>query len=233
MSFGAEQDVRAAAALPHHHLADDMLLAYAAGTINEAAALVVAAHVSLCPRCRAAVLSAEAVGGALLEGIEPQPVSQSGLTQVLDRLDTPATRPAISSKKAPAALFGTPLPQPIAAYLPEDTETLHWSWVSPGVKFAELLNDSRGARVGLMRTMPGAAITPHGHNGDELTLVLSGGFRDGHVGYRRGDVQAVDENVTHEPVTDADGACLSLVMIEGKVKPTRLIARIFRHFTDF
>ena len=50
-----------------HHLNEDVLMAYAAGTLPEAFNLIVAAHVSLCDTCRAAAESYDAVGGALLE----------------------------------------------------------------------------------------------------------------------------------------------------------------------
>jgi len=219
---------------PRHHIDGDMLLAYAAGSLGEGASLVVATHLTFCPSCRSAVLAAESVGGTLLEEIEPEAISATGVSKALALLD--AESPKVAEPKYGAdtlfdTLFDTIMPRPIAAYLPRGA--LRWRWVSPGVKFAELLIDDGGARIGLMRAMPDASITPHGHSGDELTMVLSGGYRDGAARFQRGDVQAVDDTVIHEPVTDSDGTCLSLVMIQGPVKPTRWIARIFRHFTAF
>lgn len=222
---------RLGAMYPNHHFDSDMLLAYAAGSLNEAASVVVATHLSLCPACRSRVMAAEVIGGALLDDITPAPVSAASVAAVLERLDAPAQSAPVKVKistGAPAIL-----PQPLHDYVSGDMEKLRWSWVQPGVKFAELLVDDSGARMGLMRTQPGASITPHGHSGDELTLVLSGGYRDAGVSFVRGDVQAVDENTTHELVADLDGECLSLVVIRGPVKPTRLIAKIFRHFTNF
>ncbi len=52
---------------PNHHLDDSTLLAYAAGTLDEAFSVVAAAHVAVCPSCRGAVRAAEALGGELLE----------------------------------------------------------------------------------------------------------------------------------------------------------------------
>ncbi len=219
--------------IPSHHIDDDMLLSYAAGSLRQAASIVVAAHLSLCPRCRAAVRAAEAVGGAMLDGIEPEAVSPDTSAAFFARLETVKEQPSKPAVARVRALFGTPLPQNVLDYLPGDLEKLHWSWVQPGVKFAEMFTDKSGARVGLMRAAPGAPITPHSHTGDELTLVLSGGYRDGAAGFQRGDVQSVDDNVTHQPLIDEQGECLSLVMTEGPVRPTRLIARIFRHFTRF
>lgn len=38
-----------------HHIGDDLLLSYAAGTLDEASSLLVATHLALCPHCRAQI----------------------------------------------------------------------------------------------------------------------------------------------------------------------------------
>ena len=73
--------------LPQHHIVEDMLLAYATGTLGQAASLVAATHLSMCPSCRASLVAAEAVGGVLLEDISPEPISETLLAGVLSRLD--------------------------------------------------------------------------------------------------------------------------------------------------
>ena len=50
-----------------HHLGDDILMAYSAGTLPEAFSLMVATHISLCDTCRAQLETFDAVGGAMLE----------------------------------------------------------------------------------------------------------------------------------------------------------------------
>jgi putative transcriptional regulator len=50
-----------------HHLTDDILMAYSAGSLPEAFNLMVASHISLCDTCRAQAESFDAVGGALLD----------------------------------------------------------------------------------------------------------------------------------------------------------------------
>ena len=73
--------------LPTHHPGDALLLDYASGGLGEGPALVVASHMTLCPNCRASVAELEAVGGALLDGIEPEPLSPGCLDRVLARRD--------------------------------------------------------------------------------------------------------------------------------------------------
>ena len=49
-----------------HHLTEALLMSYSAGTLPEAFNLAVAAHVSMCDQCRAALDSYDAVGGVLM-----------------------------------------------------------------------------------------------------------------------------------------------------------------------
>ncbi len=52
-----------------HHLSDDLLMAYSAGTLPEAFNLVVATHISMCDDCRARMESFHSVGWSLLEHV--------------------------------------------------------------------------------------------------------------------------------------------------------------------
>jgi putative transcriptional regulator len=58
-----------------HHPDDMLLTAHAAGGLDFAMAMIVAAHLSFCPACRALVRTAENVGGALLDDIAPVAMS--------------------------------------------------------------------------------------------------------------------------------------------------------------
>jgi len=219
---------------PHHHPPSDIVVAYAAGALHEAASLVMATHLALCPACRAAVAAAETIGGVLLDDIAPEPLSDGAASLALARLDMPDTKPFVLD--SPAKTDPTPgirLPQPLHEYIAKAGQDLQWRWVSPGVRYAGLMTDEVGAKVGLLRAAAGATITPHGHTGEELSLVLSGGYRDGSFNFRRGDMQVAGEDTVHELVADTDGECLSLIMVEGPIKPTRLMARTVRRFTSF
>ena len=77
------------------HLGDDILLKYAAGTLDEASGLLVATHLALCPHCRARNRAADALGGALLDSLEAAPLPDSAMDAVLARLrDEPQTESA-------------------------------------------------------------------------------------------------------------------------------------------
>ena len=56
--------------MPRYHPEDEVLFDYVTGALDEATSLLVATHLVLCPHCRGVVKSLEAVGGALLEGLD-------------------------------------------------------------------------------------------------------------------------------------------------------------------
>ena len=57
-----------------HHLTDDLIMGYSAGTLPEAVNLIIATHVSLCDDCRAAVEAHDALGGAVLDVFDQEPL---------------------------------------------------------------------------------------------------------------------------------------------------------------
>ena len=62
---------------PRHHIGDDLLLSYAAGSLAEGWSLAVATHLAMCPVCRERLALAEAAGGQLLETLDAEPAPGS------------------------------------------------------------------------------------------------------------------------------------------------------------
>lgn len=217
---------------PHHHPAPDLLLAYAAGSLDEGASLLVATHLALCPQCRAEVVRLEEIGGALLEGTEQVAVGEDLLAGVLARLDKPPTpaaihRPRVTPppKGAPmGAPMGAPLlPQPLRAYIGGDLDHVRWRVTIPGLHEAAV--PCQGGSVKMMRIRAGMGMPRHTHDGDEFTLVLAGGFSDAGGHYLRGDFAATDPSIDHRPVADADGDCICIAFTDA---PLRLTGRFLR-----
>ncbi|HSI05738.1 MAG TPA: hypothetical protein VLC93_14730, partial [Myxococcota bacterium] len=59
---------------PTHHLPEDLLAVYAAGTCGEPEALFVATHLTLCKQCRDSLAVLESIGGHTIETITPMNV---------------------------------------------------------------------------------------------------------------------------------------------------------------
>ncbi|HBF61371.1 MAG TPA: transcriptional regulator, partial [Methyloceanibacter sp.] len=71
-----------------HHPDSATLVSYAAGSLDEAFATLVASHIASCDACRAELHKIESVGGALLETVDAAPMSPSTLERTLSLLDT-------------------------------------------------------------------------------------------------------------------------------------------------
>jgi putative transcriptional regulator len=212
---------------PTHHLDDDVLLAYVAGTTTESVALVAACHLTLCAKCRERAAGAETVGGALLDRGPADPLSEDVLHRVLARLDeaSPAEQAApIGGSARPFVFEGVPLPRPLARYLePGDRAgdvRRAFRFLAPGIRGIDLpVVASPPVRTRLLRLAPRIEIPRHGHAAPEFTLVFSGGLTDGGEHYGRGDVRFRDTAAVHVQLVDPDQPCIALVVNEGALLP--------------
>lgn len=206
------------------HPDDALLMDHARGVLDPAVSLFVATHLALCPKCRAREAEMEALGGELLDEIEPDVVDAATRASVLAMLDDPAPL-----ARRPGVIVGDPrFPEPLRS-LVGDPRRLRWDQPLPGVRFAQPLFDG-GPR--LMRMSGRARVPTHAHDGIELVLVLEGGFHD-HLGdYRPGDFVVGDETIEHMPVAEGVG-CLCLSMVIGDLRPVRPIGRLMRRLGRF
>lgn len=209
------------------HPSDEFLVAYGAGSLDEASALLVATHLALCPRCRAEVRRIEALGGAIIEDLPPADMAADALASVLAKLDKPPVHPQAGE---PAS--GPPgMPSPLRQYLPADLDALPWKRLAAGIEQTILLR-ARGVRARLLRIGAGVTVPEHGHGGMELTLVLQGGFTDLGRDYARGDVAMADSTVMHSPAADGGETCLCLAVTDAPLKLTGLVGMLVNPFLD-
>lgn len=203
-----------------HHLSDQLLTGYAAGSLPEAFNLVVATHVSLCDECRARLASLDAVGGALLEEAEEIAMGEDALARALNRIESlpQATR---SDPLKPAGIF----PAPLADYIGGDLSAVRWRKVGGGVKQA-ILPTAKDASARLLFIPAGTAVPDHGHRGMELTLVLQGAFADENDRFGRGDIEIADEEMEHTPVALAGQDCICLAATDAPLRFRGLLPRL-------
>lgn len=214
--------------MPQHHPADDLLIAYAAGSQEEPLALVVATHLALCPRCRTEVERLEELGGVLLDEQVSEPLSAASLERALARLDE--ATPEQPARRAVEAVPADPrVPRPLRDYLGAGLDRLDWTSYR-GLEKVELLPEAHGLRTRLMRIKSGTAMPAHTHEGSELTLVLAGGFSDEHGHFLRGDVAEADASVDHQPVADPGEDCLCLAVTDAPLRLTGSLGRLLNPF---
>jgi putative transcriptional regulator len=217
---------------PGHHPAEDQLAGYAAGEMAEAPSLVIATHLALCPACRRQVADYEVLGGELLRELPGESLAEGSLSQTLARLDHADNRSVEPKPVRPASGEAGLLPQPLRDYMSQAwADKANWRKAMPGLRTLKL--KAEGAKVWMMELQAGRPIPHHGHTGQEMVLVLSGGYHDGPTAYGPGDVHISGPETIHEPVTDQDGPCLCLVMVEGSIRPTRWLGRIVSGLMGF
>jgi putative transcriptional regulator len=207
-----------------HHLSDELLMAYSAGTLPEAFSLVVTTHISLCDECRARLGAHDEVGGAILSDCGTAPVAEDSLEATLRLI---AAMPAAQPTRAPVA--DAVFPAPLRDYVGGDLAAVKWRNVGGGVRQA-LLRTSSDATVRLLHIPPGVAIPDHGHRGTELTLVLKGAFRDEDARFGRGDVEIANEDLEHTPVAEEGEDCICLAATDAPLRFNALIPRIAQPF---
>ncbi len=202
---------------PHHHPADDVLTAYAAGALEPGFGLVVAAHLEVCAQCRGRVGAFEAVSGSALAELPEADVAPDALAKVMSRLDeAPAARPAADGR---SFLERLPLKPK--------------RWVAPGVWVAGVdTPHAPNNRVYVLSVAPGMPTARHEHSGAEFCTVLKGAYRDEIGLFAAGDFAAAYGDLNHHPVVEGDEACLCLFATEGRLKPQGLLGRIAFGFAD-
>jgi putative transcriptional regulator len=210
---------------PNHHPSESLVLDHARGVLEYGRDLVIRAHLSACPECRAAVALAEAVGGALVDELAPAEMAADALARALVAIDAgPPPQPPAASAPLPPDWIRVP------------ADVLHAArrnrrLAAPGVWVAKVAGGGRvGARSYLLGVGKGIAVPRHTHLGSEFVCVVKGAFTDrGHT-YGPGDFAESDEEIEHEPRVTDDGECVCLVACDNRLVPRSLMARVFRPF---
>ncbi len=209
-----------------HHLTDELLMAYSAGTLPEAFNLVIATHISMCDDCRAALAEYDALGGEVMMSADPVELSKDSLDATMALIAND-----ISLKDA-AVLTSDPktdVPKPLADYIGSDFDKVAWKKIGGGVS-QMVLPTSDSATVRLLRIPGGTAVPDHGHRGTELTLVLRGAFSDEEDRFAAGDVEVANEDLTHTPIAELGEDCICLAATDAPLEFKGLIPRIAQRF---
>ena len=214
-----------------HHPDKEILLDYAAGALGEGPALAVASHAALCRDCAEQIEMLEALGGALLEEVRPEPVSDTLLKRTLAMLDEP--EPAMVAAVRVDLDTAAQVPEPLLRYIGRGLAHLAWrraGGIVAAVEEVRLPIAAKNVKVSLMRFKAGSLMPRHSHRGNEYTLVLVGGFSDGDNQFGPGDFVAKDPSHTHQPVVDEDGECLCLVVLDAPLRLTGAMGKLINPF---
>ena len=168
------------------------------------------------------------LGGYLLESLEETPVSPTMMAEVFLHAETPP--PLHLSWPGAIASSHPLLPAPLGEYVGGDVSQLRWKRLAPKVHQVSIRTDDTRSTARLLRFQSGMTVPSHGHNGRELTLVLSGSLCDRDITLHRGDVAETDERTEHQPFAGAGDDCICLAVTDAPLRFKSIFARILQPF---
>ena len=211
-----------------HHLSDECLLEYAAGSLPEAESLVVASHLAMCSDCREQLEILEDVGAVLLEDGGVENVSNNSYEAVIRKIAAPLVEEPSRRIEFDDNTLRL-IPSPLRDYLDGDLSELSWRRSGRGIEEVSLMHQG-DTRISLLRIRPGQKVPSHTHSGEEYTLILDGGYTDGNSHFGQGDISHLDGTVDHAPVADLGKPCLCLSVRTGPPRLTGVMGRILNPF---
>ncbi|MGZ0188080.1 MAG: ChrR family anti-sigma-E factor [Alphaproteobacteria bacterium] len=206
-----------------HHLPDDLLLAYAAGSLAEGWSLAVASHLAYCPRCRQRDDALETIGTVVLEDMPPTAMGAGALEACMARAEN-----AVAELPTGGSIAST-APAPLHRYLGCDPEAVKWKPLGGGIR-QHIIATEDETRARLLYIPPGEDVPRHTHQGLELTLVLAGSFADGNEEFRIGDIEVADESVDHTPVSGKASPCICLAVTDAPLVFHSWLPRMIQRF---
>lgn len=184
-----------------HHPTEATLLAYAAGTLPEALAVVAALHIGQCSVCQQTLATLETAGGALLDEVPPAPLTNGALDRLMARIDEPPPPlPPILNPNLPAPLNRIALGR--------------WWPIGIGIWYRPMRTAGPGW-AGLILGHPGRSLPRHDHTGLEITCILSGAFVDGDGEFHAGDLSEPLTDHDQPPLVIGSEDCLCVIASEG------------------
>lgn len=200
--------------MAHYHPPKEWLLDYVAGKVNEGFRLVLGAHIEDCSECRHQLHQLQTVGAGLLSTLAPSELASGAFARVWQR-----AQQLSPLADAPAQAFS------VRTGLQKRWRDLKWQQWGP-VKRADvlLMND---CHVSLLHIKAGARMPRHTHQGNEMTLILSGAYSDVYGRYDRGDVIVADGEQEHAPVASSDEDCICLVAESAPLRFTSPLMKLF------
>jgi len=212
----------------NHHPTDETLFKYVTGQYDTAYNLVLASHVSQCVCCQNTVAVHQEMGGEVLRHQAPTKMKRSAM----DLLDQPSTGEPIvfeRFKTDRSESFGISTPNILSRYLESGLDDIKWQRLTKDLK-QYVISVSGKATVRLLWMAPGKAVPAHGHQGEEMTYVLSGGYYDGDEAYTEGDLHIADHRSPHVPTAMEDKPCLVLAATDQPLVFSNIIPRLFQPF---
>ena len=202
--------------MAEHHPDLDLLTEYAAGSLSLAQSACVTAHLNYCDSCSRTVAQLQAVGTAMFESLDPEPVGDALLDRVLARLDEEAPL----SYPAPRRDHQDATPALLRRLMAGDFSDLAWKKITDTLRTTQIKTGDPQFEFSLLHIKAGGEIPHHDHHGSEMTLVLQGGFSDDSGSYNAGDFIYRTRDDIHSPRAFEDEDCICLAVLDAPLRFT-------------
>ncbi len=217
------------------HPTQEQLVDFVEGNCSAALALVVSAHIDMCPKCQkqTSILQASIGNQALsIDSVtDGADLNVNFGSMIAEITSLPAAEQiSVSKREAPTIeLDGRKftLPRALGRYV-ENTGS--WShllgnlWQAP-VDMGEI------GKANFIYMQKGGRVPEHTHRGNEMTLVIDGEFSDGVSDYDTGDFILMNENHVHAPHSEVNEGCLVFSIVDAPLHFTSGIARLLNPFS--
>lgn len=203
---------------------------FAGGDCPANVALILAAHMDMCPRCQSLCLQAEEeLAGEALS--QPDNVAENFAAMMLQITQSPQAD--LGPVETPSGLLELDgrffqLPRALRRY---SKKTGNWSHLLGKLWQAPVHIGSMGQAT-FIYMEKGGRVPEHTHRGNEFTLVIDGKFSDGLADYDVGDFTRMDSHNKHMPYSDADDGCLVFTVLDKPLHFTSGIARLLNPFSN-
>jgi putative transcriptional regulator len=211
--------------MPSFHPDETLLVEYTAGQLDQATALVVAAHVELCAACQHKADVYLSLASEFLEQSESTPCSEAVLEALLEAVRAPvdvAIEPSVIASPYQQIFY----PRVLNTFLEQSPPEKSWQTIGNSLRQMPISKGFNGATCKIMGVKAGSALPKHTHKGDEFVLVLQGGLSDHRGTLHRGDFIHADASVEHTPTAEMGEECICLVVTNGKLKFTGIFGRL-------
>ena len=201
------------------------------GEANAAVRLLVDAATDMRAGADFERLDIDPVGGALLVDEPPEAVGADALTRTLALIDQAEANDRQAAHQValnpPFAKELLDLPAPVRDAGLKALQRRRWSFGGFGIKRLPLIA-SGGAIIELVRVEPGRGAAEHDHTAEELTLVLTGAYNDGHARYEPGEISRAAPGLMHAPCAEPGELCYLMLISFGPARFTGQIGLLQR-----
>lgn len=201
------------------HPDHNMLLEFAAGTLDTAASICVSAHLHFCSKCRAELLRLNQVGSQMMSEADPVALEDDAFEKLMAKIDS-QSHEQVTSEPLEGKISNGDMPFSVEKLMQTSLVSKNWKRLSSSVDVARFETGQDQFEVALHKICAGGKTPKHDHDGLEYTVVLKGSFSDEEAVYREGDFILRQPGDVHQPMGAQNGECICLSALSAPIKPT-------------